>query len=118
MAAREHVLGLVGEVNDMAAARHIDDDFWDVNDLVRTTVVVREVGTKALWLWISINRIMDIHKFITDIHKSARIMDIHNIITDIYKSILDIHNSIMDIHNQIMDIHKWTAFMDIHNSYL
>ena len=68
MAAREHVLGLAGEVMDMAVARHSDDDFLDFNDLVRTTslrveillpwmpgtdkqsttVVVREVGTKAL----------------------------------------------------------------------
>ena len=37
MAAMEHVLGLAGEVMDMAAARHSDDDFLDVNDLVRTT---------------------------------------------------------------------------------
>ena len=37
MVAREHVLGLVGEVMNMAAARHSDDDFLDVNALVRTT---------------------------------------------------------------------------------
>ena len=59
MAAREHVLGLAREVMDIAAARHSDDDFFDVNDKIlspwmqgtdkkRTTVVVREVGTKAL----------------------------------------------------------------------
>ena len=54
MAAREHVLGLVGEVMDTAAARHSDDDFLDVKDEIlspwmrmpgtdnkRTTVVVR-----------------------------------------------------------------------------
>ena len=37
MAAREHVLGLAGEVMDTATARHSYDDFLDVNDLVRTT---------------------------------------------------------------------------------
>ena len=37
MAAREHVLDLVGEVMDTAAARHTDDDFLDVNDLTQTT---------------------------------------------------------------------------------
>ena len=38
MVVREHdVLGLVEEVTDTAAARHCDDDFLDVNDLVRTT---------------------------------------------------------------------------------
>ena len=37
MVAREHVLGLVGEIMNMAAARHSDDDFLDVNALVRTT---------------------------------------------------------------------------------
>ena len=37
MMAREHVLRLTGEVMDTAAARHSDDDFLDVNDLVQTT---------------------------------------------------------------------------------
>ena len=37
MAAREHVLDLAGEATDTAAARHSDDDFSDVSDLVRTT---------------------------------------------------------------------------------
>ena len=82
-------------------------------DKQRTTVMVRGVDTKALWLWISINRIMDIHK-------SARITDIHNIIMDIHNIIMDIHNIIMDIHNIIMDIHKsileiLNSIMDIHN---
>ena len=113
-----------------AAARHSDDDFLDVNDLVRTTSANFRPRIMDIHKSNIHNRIMDIHNWINDIHKSimdihklARIldiqniiMDVRNIIMDIHKSILDIHNSIVDIHNWIMDIHKRMAFMDIHNS--
>ena len=48
-------------------------------------------GYPQIELWISMNRIMDIHNRIIDIHNCF--MDIHDSITDILKPIMDIKNS-------------------------
>ena len=92
MAAREHVLGLAAEVMDTAAARHSHDDFLDVNHLVQTTSAKWNYGNPSIDLWISINRIMDIHKSNYGCQQIELWISTN-------RRIMDIHNRIMDIHN-------------------